>query len=148
LLSAPGTSGGEFKVVLTAVADRDGKFTFNPNLTAGYRLMVKADDLSSPVRTVQVRQDPTITVASDARGTATVTVTGDPARAAQDVRVQQLVGRTWQTVATGELNRSGKFTTTERNLRAGNYSFRAVVAATPSLGILAGTSPAKQVRVK
>ncbi|MFC4064527.1 beta strand repeat-containing protein, partial [Actinoplanes subglobosus] len=148
LLSAPGTSGGEFKVVLTAVADRDGKFAFNPNFTAGYRLMVKADNLTSAVRTVQLRQDPTITVASNARGAATVTVTGDPARGGQDVRVQQLVGRRWETVATGELNKNGKFTTTERNLRAGNHSFRAVVAATPSLGILAGTSPAKQIRVR
>ncbi|MEV4281289.1 Calx-beta domain-containing protein [Actinoplanes xinjiangensis] len=148
LLSAPGTSGGEFKVVLTATADKDGKFSFSPNFTGGYRLMVKADNMTSPVRTVQVRQEPTIALASNARGAVTVTVTGDPARGGQDVRVQQLVARKWQTVATGELNRSGKFTTTERGVRSGNQSFRAVIAATPSLGILGGTSPAKQVRVR
>jgi hypothetical protein len=148
LLSASGTSGGEFKVVLTATADKDGKFSFSPNFTGGYRLMVKADNMTSPVRTVQVRQEPTIALASNARGAVTVTVTGDPARGGQDVRVQQLVARKWRTVATGELNRSGKFTTTERGVRSGNQSFRAVIAATPSLGILAGTSPAKQVRVR
>ncbi|MEU8656403.1 Calx-beta domain-containing protein [Actinoplanes philippinensis] len=148
LLTAPGTSGGEFKVVLTTTADKDGKFSFNPNFNGGYRLQVRADDMTSPVRTVQVRQEPTITLTSNARGTVVATVTGDPARGGQDVKVQHLVGRKWETVATGELNKSGKYTTTEKGLRSGNQSFRAVIAASPSLGILAGTSPAKQVRVK
>ncbi|GIE77808.1 hypothetical protein Aph02nite_37580 [Actinoplanes philippinensis] len=148
LLTAPGTSGGEFRVVLTTTADKDGKFSFNPNLNGGYRLQVKADNMTSPIRTVQVRQEPTITLTSNARGTVVATVTGDPARGGQDVKVQHLVGRKWETVATGELNKSGKYTTTEKGLRPGNQSFRAVIAASPSLGILAGTSPAKQVKVK
>jgi hypothetical protein len=150
LLSAANVTGtGGYRVVLTTEANEDGKFTFNPNFTQGYRLYARATGLVSPVRTVEIRQDPTIKTVSSATGAATITVTGDPAKAGQTVRVQRLTGDEWDTVATGKLGANGTYTTTQRGLRSGrSATFRAVIAATPSLGILAGTSPARSVRVR
>jgi hypothetical protein len=150
LLSAANVTGtGGYRVVLTTEANDDGKFNFNPNFTQGYRLYARASGLVSPVRTVEVRQDPVIKTVSSARGSATITVTGDPQKAGQAVRVQRLTGDEWDTVATGRLGANGTYTTTQRGLRSGrSATFRAVIAATPSLGILAGTSPARSVRVR
>ncbi|MEU4624069.1 Calx-beta domain-containing protein [Actinoplanes sp. NPDC023801] len=150
LLTAANYSGsGGYRVVLTTETGDDGKFSFNPNFTQGYRLYVRASGLVSPVRTVQVRQEPAIRTVSNAAGAATITVTGDPDKAGQTVRVQRLVGGEWDTVATGKLTAAGTYTTTERRLRSGrSATYRAVISATPSLGILAGTSPARSVRVR
>ncbi|MEV0897525.1 Calx-beta domain-containing protein [Actinoplanes sp. NPDC049802] len=149
LLSAPGTSGGTFKVVSTVQADSEGAYSFKPNFTQGYRLQVRADKLTSAVRTVQVRQEPKVTVTSPSRRTARITVTGDPDRKGQNVTVQRQDRGGWDTVAAGRLDGDGEFVTTERSLRSGsNAVYRAVIAATPSLGILAGTSPARTIRVK
>jgi hypothetical protein len=143
------TGTGGYRVVLTTEADDDGKFSFNPNFTQGYRLYARADGLVSPVRTVEVRQEPTITAVSSATGAATITATGDPGKAGQTVRVQRLVSGEWDTVATGKLTAAGTYSTTQRGLRSGrSATFRAVISATPSLGILAGTSPTKSVRVR
>ncbi|BEL12180.1 hypothetical protein Q0Z83_103710 [Actinoplanes sichuanensis] len=150
LLSAPGVTGtGGYRTVLTAEADDDGKFSFNPNFTQGYRVYVRADGLVSPVRTIQVRQDPSIATASPAAGTARITVTGDPDRAGQAVTVQRLNSGDWDTVTTGKLGADGTFTATQRGLRSGRtYTYRAVIAASTSLGILAGTSPTRPVKVR
>jgi hypothetical protein len=55
----------------------------------------------------------------------------------------------WDTVATGRLDDEGTFATTQRRLRSGStQSFRAVVGPAPTLGILAGVTPARQVRIR
>ncbi|MEV6303930.1 Calx-beta domain-containing protein [Actinoplanes sp. NPDC051861] len=149
MLSAPGPSGGTWRVVYTTTADDNGDFSFKPNFTMGYRVQVRSAGLTSPVRVIQVRQEPTVAASSTSRGTASVTVTGDPDRAGQTVTVQRQSGGNWQTVATGRLDSDGTYSTTQRSLRSGStYTFRAVVAATPSLGILAGVSPTRQVRIR
>ncbi|MFC7527429.1 beta strand repeat-containing protein, partial [Actinoplanes sp. GCM10030250] len=149
MLSAPGPSGGTWRVVYTTTADDNGDFTFRPNFTMGYRLMVRSAGLTSPVRLLQIRQEPAMAAASNARGAATVKVTGDPDRQGQPVTVQRQVSGNWQTVATGRLDSGGVFVTVQRGLRSGSsHSFRAVVGATPSQGILAGVSPTRQVRVR
>ncbi|BEL12181.1 hypothetical protein Q0Z83_103720 [Actinoplanes sichuanensis] len=148
LLSAPGVSGGTFKVAATTQADDDGAYSFRPNFTHGYRVQVRAGGLISPVQTIQVRQDPELTAVSNAKGTATLTVSGDPDEPGQKVTIQRQVKGGWDDLEDGKLNASGKYSTTVRSLKAGNNVFRAVIAATPSLGILAGTSPARTVKVK
>ncbi|MEU4157475.1 Calx-beta domain-containing protein [Actinoplanes sp. NPDC026670] len=150
LLSAANVTGtGGYKVVLSTEADDDGKFSFNPNFTQGYRLFVRANALVSPVRTVEVRQDPTITTVSSSAGAATITVTGDPDRAGQTVRIQRLTSGEWDTVATGKLTAAGTFATTQRGLRSGrSVTYRGVISASPALGILAGNSPARTVKVR
>ncbi|BCY14071.1 Calx-beta domain-containing protein [Actinoplanes sp. L3-i22] len=149
LLAAAGTSGGTFRVAQTTTADKEGAFTFAPTLNNGYRLMARADGLTSPVRTVQVRQDPALTATSGAKGAVTLRVSGDPDQPGQDVSVQRLVSGSWKTVEKGALNAAGTFTVTTRGLKSGTtYSFRAVIAATASLGILGGTSASRSVRVR
>ncbi|MEU4624068.1 Calx-beta domain-containing protein [Actinoplanes sp. NPDC023801] len=148
LLTAQGVSGGTFKVAATTTADDDGAYSFRPNFTKGYRVQVRAAGLTSPVRTIQVRQDVELAVASNAKGAATLTVTGDPGEPGQKVTIQRQVKGGWDEIEDGKLGTNGKFTTTVRSLKAGNHVFRAVISATPALGITAGTSPARSVRVK
>ncbi|MEU4157474.1 Calx-beta domain-containing protein [Actinoplanes sp. NPDC026670] len=148
LLSAPGVSGGTFKVVSTVQADDDGAYTFKPNLTQGCRMQTRSGGLTSPVRTIQLRQDPELTGVSSAKGSVTLTVTGNPDEPGQKVTIQEQVRGGWDEVDDGKLNASGKFTTTLKNLKAGNHVYRAVISATPALGITAGTSPARPVKVK
>ncbi|GIE36430.1 hypothetical protein Ait01nite_094750 [Actinoplanes italicus] len=148
LLTAQGVSGGSFKVAATTTADDDGAYSFKPNFTKGYRVQVRAGSLTSPVRTVQVRQDPQLTVVSNAKGAATLTVTGDPDEPGQKVTIQRQVKGGWDEVEDGKLGANGKFSVTVKSLKAGNHVFRAVISATPSLGITAGSSPARSVKVK
>jgi hypothetical protein len=148
LLTAQGVSGGTFKVAATTTADDDGAYSFKPNFTKGYRVQVRAGSLTSPVRTIQVRQDPQLTVVSNAKGAATLTVTGDPDEPGQKVTIQRQVKGGWDEIEDGKLGTNGKFSVTVRSLKAGNHVFRAVISATPALGITAGTSPARSVKVK
>jgi hypothetical protein len=149
LLGAPGPSGGTFRVLATAQSNSDGAYSFSPTFKQGYRIQVRSGKLVSPVRTIQVKQEPDIKVTSPSRRTARITVTGDPARAGQAVTVQQQDGGGWDTVATGRLDEDGEFVTTEGSLRSGrNYAYRASIAATPSAGILAGRSPSRTIRIK
>ncbi|MDI6101312.1 Calx-beta domain-containing protein [Actinoplanes sp. NEAU-A12] len=149
LLSAPGPSGGTFRVVLTTETNSDGAYWFSPTFKQGARVQVRSGKLISPIRTIQVKQEPEIKASSPSRRTVRITVTGDPDRAGQAVTVQQQDGGGWDTVATGRLDEDGKFVTTERALRPGRkYVYRATIAATPSAGILAGRSPSKTIKVK
>jgi hypothetical protein len=148
LLTAQGVSGGTFKVAATTTTDDDGAYSFKPNFTKGYRVQVRAGSLTSPVRTIQVRQDPQLTVVSNAKGAATLTVTGDPDEPGQKVTIQRQVKGGWDEIEDGKLGTNGKFSVTVRSLKAGNHVFRAVISATPALGITAGTSPARSVKVK
>ncbi|MBB2942594.1 hypothetical protein FB565_002307 [Actinoplanes lutulentus] len=149
LLGAPGLTGNTWRVISTTEADTDGAYSFRPNFTQGYRLAVRADDLVSATRIVQIAQQPVLAATSTAKGVVSLTVTGDPDKAGQAVTVQRLNSGDWDPVATGKLNADGTFTATQRSLRSGtSYSYRAVIAATASLGILAGTSPARSVRVR
>jgi hypothetical protein len=150
LLTAAGATGsGGYRVVLTTEAGDDGTFSFNPNFTQGYRLYARSGGLVSPVRTVQVRQDPEISLTATTAGTVRVTVTGDPARPGPKATVQRLVSGRWTAVASGNLGVSGTFTATVRGLRSDrNHRFRAVIAAAPALGTLAGTSPARTIRAR
>ncbi|GAA4930064.1 Calx-beta domain-containing protein [Actinoplanes utahensis] len=149
LLSAGGASGGTFKVIGSTVADDDGAYSFEPNIGIGVRFQTRAAGLSSPVRAVQIRQEPVVTVVSGARGQATVTVVGDPDEGGQTVRVQRRIRGEWREVDDGRLGPRGRFATTVRGLTSGGTAvFRAVITATPSLGILAGASAARTVKVK
>lgn len=149
LLSAGGVAGGTLKVIGSTVADDDGAYAFQPNIGIGIRFQTRAAGLSSPVRTVQVRQEPTVTAVSNARGQVTVTVVGDPDEGGQTVRVQRQVRGEWREVDDGRLGPKGRFATTVRGLTpGGNAVFRAVISATPSLGILAGASAARTVKVR
>ncbi|GAA4590817.1 hypothetical protein BJY16_000071 [Actinoplanes octamycinicus] len=149
LLTAAGTTGGSFRTVLTAKADDDGVYQFTPNFTLGYRVMARANGLSSPIRTVQVKQDPALVVVSSSKRTVTLSVKGDPDEPDQRVIIQQKVSGEWREADTGELNGAGKFTTTLKSLKSGStYVYRAVIASTPSLGVLSGASDPVTVKVK
>ncbi|MFD1370191.1 Calx-beta domain-containing protein [Actinoplanes sichuanensis] len=149
LLGAPGSSGGTFRVLLSTETNSDGAYSFSPTFKQGYRVQVRSGKLTSPIRIIQVKQDPDIKVSSPSRRTARITVTGDPAREGQAVTVQQQDGGGWETVATGRLDEDGTFVTTEGSLRSGrNYVYRATVAAVPAAGILAGRTASKTIKVK
>ncbi|BCJ42044.1 hypothetical protein GCM10010168_65800 [Actinoplanes ianthinogenes] len=147
LLSAVGTSGGSFRTVLTTKADDDGAYQFTPNFALGYRVMTRANGLTSPVRTVQVKQDPTLTVVS-AKRNVTFSVKGDPDEPGQRVIIQRQVSGDWREADTGELNGAGKFTTTLKSLKPGTYVFRAVIASSPSIGVVSGASDSVTVKIK
>ncbi|WP_083998533.1 Calx-beta domain-containing protein [Actinoplanes utahensis] len=149
LLSAGGVAGGTFKVIGTTVADDDGAYTFQPTIGIGVRFQTRAAGLSSPVRVVRIRQEPSLTAVSNARGQVTLTVAGDPDEGGQTVRVQRRIRGEWREVDDGRLGPRGRFATTVRGLTSGGTAvFRAVITATPSLGILAGTSASRTVKVK
>jgi hypothetical protein len=150
LLTAAGSSGGAFTVAATTTADATGAFSFRRTLDMGYRLQARADGLSSPVRTVLMRQSPTLTGGSTAKSTATLTVTGSPRLAGLVAQIQRPnASGVWTTVATGPLNSSGTFSATVRGLTSGaSYSFRAVIVASAVRGTLIGASAARPIRVR
>ncbi|GAA2695826.1 Calx-beta domain-containing protein [Actinoplanes palleronii] len=149
LLRAVGTSGGSFREAMTTTADDDGVYRFTLTFALGYRVMTRANKLTSPVRTVSVKQDPTLVVVSSSKGTVTMAVRGDPDEPGQRVIIQRRVSGEWREVDTGELNRAGKYTTTLRSLKSGGtYVYRAVIASTPSIGVLSGASDPETVKVK
>ncbi|MEV6299574.1 Calx-beta domain-containing protein [Actinoplanes sp. NPDC051861] len=148
LYGAPGLSGGTFKLLDDSTADNAGKFTLRASLSQGYRLRVRADGLNSAAEIVRIRQDASLAAASTVRGTVTLTVTGDPDIAGQTVTVQESVDGEWETVSTGKLAATGRYSTTLRNLRSRSaHTYRATIAATPARGILADTTPNRTIRV-
>ena len=110
---------------------------------------MRADGLLSPIRVVQIAENPALVVTSTVVGTVAVTVTGDPKIPGAAVQVQRAVTGGWSTVATGTLSNTGVFTTTLKGLpSAAVYSYRATVAATPAKGVLAGNSATKPVTIR
>jgi hypothetical protein len=150
LWAAPVSSPDSFALVGVTNADSVGAYSFAKTISVGTIYYTKANTVSSPKRTIQVVQVPTIAGSSTAKGAATLTVTGNPAAAGQNVTIQRYLGdNAWTNIATGKLGTAGTFATTNKGLKSGStYTFRAVVASTPGLGILGGTTDRRLVTIR
>jgi hypothetical protein len=150
LFVAPGSTGGTFTAVATATADTSGAFSFRRTLDLGYRLQVRANGLLSPIRTVQMRQSPTLTGGSTTKGTATLTVTGNPKVAGLVAQIQRTsTTGVWTTVATGTLTAAGTYSATVRGLTTGaTYNFRAIIVANAAKGTLNGVSVERPIKIR
>ncbi|GAA3351829.1 hypothetical protein GCM10020358_82990 [Amorphoplanes nipponensis] len=139
------------KLGSTTVAS-NGMFSFLRGLnTFGMDFKAAIGDMESdPVR-VLVREDPDITVASNAKGSVTITVTGDPKVAGLTAKVLQAkTGGGWMTAASGKLSSAGTYTRTITGLTSGkSYTFKAQVLGNTERGIATNySSYSKNVRVK
>jgi hypothetical protein len=151
LYAAPLSSPTNYTVVQTTSTNSTGEYAFSRNIGVGYNFYTVADDTQSPVRTVRLSQNPTLTGGSTVRGTIVLTLTANPKAAGQTVLIQRLnANNTWTTVTTGKTTSAGTFAVTYRGgLRSGTfYTHRAVMPATPSLGILGGTSAVRRIGVR
>ncbi len=148
LWAAPVAAPTRWAAVQSMTAGATGAYSFTSTLTdGGYLFKVVANGRTSPVRTVQVQAAPSVTVVSTARGTATVTATGNPKIAGLTVVLErQNANGTWTTVSTGRLTSAGTYGLTLRGLTSkAAYTYRATVLANPTVGILAGASSPRRV---
>jgi hypothetical protein len=133
------------------MADSDGDFSFNATLTkTGIVFAATSGDESSDEVTVWLRALPTLTGGSTAKGSATLTVTGNPKLNGQTVTIQRAnANGTWSTVGGGKLNSSGMWSGTVKNLKSGSYvTFRAWAAGNGDVGLLSGTSATKRIGIR
>jgi hypothetical protein len=147
LYVAQGSSGGSFTAGTTATADSSGAFSIRRYFDLGYRVQVRANGLSSATQTVLMRQSPTLTGGSTARGTVTLTVTANPKAAGLVAQIQRAnANGTWTTVSTGTVNSAGSYSGTVRGLTPGaSYTFRGVIVANAAKGTLIGASAARRI---
>jgi len=150
LFLAPGSSGGSFAMVATMLADSSGNYSFRRFFDIGYQVQVRADDQSSPIRTVSMRSSASLTGGSTVKGAVALTVSALPKVAGQVVQIQRAnTGGTWTTVATGTINSAGTYAATLRGLTSGAfYTYRAIVLATPAKGILTSSSTPRRIGVR
>ncbi|MGW4940062.1 Calx-beta domain-containing protein [Actinoplanes sp. NPDC004185] len=138
--------------ITSTTAGSDGMFSFSVGLNT-YGMDFKAavgSKQSDPVR-VLVREDPDISVVSNAKGSVTVTVTGDPKVAGLTAKVLQAkTGGGWITAATGKLSSAGTYTRTITGLTSGkSYTFKAQVLGNTERGVAGNYSAySKNVKVK
>jgi hypothetical protein len=150
LWAAPVATPTTFTAVQTTNADANGDFTFTRTFEAGFNLYATSNDMVSPTRNLRITQAPVLTGGSTAKGSVTVTVTGNPKTAGQTAQLQRAgTGGVWTTVASGVLSSTGVFSATLTGLTSGSsITYRAVILATTSKGILAGTSASKVIGVR
>jgi hypothetical protein len=133
------------------MADSDGDFSFNATLTkTGIVFAATSGGESSDEVTVWLRALPTLTGGSTAKGSASLTVTGNPKLNGQTVTIQRAnANGTWSTVGGGKLNSSGMWSGTVKNLKSGSYvTFRAWAAGNGDVGLLSGTSATKRIGIR
>jgi hypothetical protein len=129
-------------------ADSNGDFAFSRRLTSvGVKYAAGVGAARSDEVTVMIKQDPDLTGGSTVKATINLTATGNPKTAGQLVTFQVVNSRgTWSPIGTDHIDASGTATATIKNLRSGStYPFRAVVSATPSMGILGGISGTRRI---
>lgn len=148
LLATP-VGGGEPSVVAETYANPVGQYTFTRTISVGYQVAVVSGSLTSAVKTIWVRHDPSLSADSTRRGTATLRVTGDPKLANLTVVLQRAnANGTWSTVGTGRTNSAGAYTRTITGLRSGSrYTFRAGIVGNENKGLLSGYSAGRRVTV-
>jgi hypothetical protein len=134
-------------------ADEDGNFSFIGHLTTtGVRFAasISGGDVVSDTVTVNVKEDPAFTARSSSKGTATLTVTGDPKVRGLAVRVLRANSNgTWTTVGTGILNADGKFTKMLTGLKSGSSKlFKATVYGNGDVGLMTNTSKSARVTIR
>jgi hypothetical protein len=150
LWSAPGTSGNNFNVVAYTTADVNGNYSFTRTLATGYRVYTRANNLTSPIRTLRIKHDPVLTGGSTAKGTVALTVTGDPKLSGLAVQIQRRnTNGTWTTVASGKTASNGQFKKTLTKLRSGTaITYRAYIAGDTAAGLLSGVSDSKRIGIR
>ncbi|HVM19488.1 MAG TPA: hypothetical protein VM307_05975, partial [Egibacteraceae bacterium] len=139
---ATGKTSAKGVVTLTHVARRNGQYALRFG-GAGTDVGV-----TSPVRTVKVRQVVTATLSKSrvAPGTE-VTVSGSvtPASKGHTVKLQQRTKKGWKEIASQKLAKKGTFAFTVKPAAKGSYEYRVNSPATKTHA--AATSPARTLKV-
>ena len=132
-------------------ADEDGNFSFVGKLsTVGVKFAASTGDMVSDTVTVNLKEDPDFTARSSSKGSATLTVVGDPKVRGLAVRVLRANSNgTWTTVGTGILNADGKYTRTLTGLKSGSSKlYKATVYGNGDVGLLTNTSHSARVTIR
>lgn len=135
----------------TITANASGAYSFFPQFTTtGWWFRTTVGDQQSNAIKVNLKEDPDFSVRSSSKGTATLTVVGDPKVRGLAVRVMRANSNgTWSTVGTGILNSSGVYSKTLTGLKSGaSYLYRATVYGDGDVGLLTNTSASARVRVR
>ncbi|GGQ55886.1 Calx-beta domain-containing protein [Couchioplanes azureus] len=128
-----------------------GAYEFHPEFTTtGWWFRTTVGDAQSNTIKVNLKQSPDFFARSSSRGTATLSVFGDPRVAGLSVRLLRANrGGTWSTVASGTLDANGKFVKTLTGLRSGSsVYFKALVLGDGDVGMLTNYSNGARVTVR
>ncbi|OJF10172.1 Calx-beta domain-containing protein [Couchioplanes caeruleus] len=143
---------GTWEPLGTVTADAStGFYSFLPEFTTtGWWFRTTVGDTMSNTIKVNLKQSPDFFVRSSSRGTATLSVFGDPRVAGLSVRLLRAkTGGGWSTVASGTLDANGKFVKTLTGLRSGSsIYFKALVFGDSDVGLLTNYSNGARVTVR
>ncbi len=148
LWAAPMSTPTLYTMVQSMTAGTNGAYSFTRTLTdGGYNFKVVVNGRTSAIRGVQLQAAPAIAAVSGAKGTVTLTATGNPRTAGQTVALERLnANGTWTTVSTGKLTSAGTYSLVLRGLTSkAAYTYRATVLTNTTLGIIGGASSARRV---
>lgn len=135
----------------TTTANSSGAYSFFPRFTTtGWWFRTAVGDQQSNAIKVYLKQDPDFYVRSSSKGTATLSVFGDPRVAGLSVRLLRANSDgTWSTVGTGRLNSEGKYIRTLTKLKSGkSYLYKATVYGDGDVGMLTNTSKSARVTIR
>jgi hypothetical protein len=141
----------EWEELGTTTANGQGGYEFFPKFTTtGWWFRVSDGENESDAIKVNIKQDPDFYVRSSSKGTATLSVFGDPRVAGLSVRLLRANrDGSWSTVGTGKLDANGKFVRTLTGLRSGSsYLYKATVYGDGDVGMLTNTSKSARVTVR
>ncbi|MEU4688211.1 Calx-beta domain-containing protein [Actinoplanes sp. NPDC023714] len=148
LWGAPFGAEGPAVKLKSVTANSTGAYTFTHAITQGFIFQVAVGDMKSKELAVRVMQTPVLTATSPSRGNFTVTVTGNPKGAGQDILVQSWVSGAWKTVYKGKTGTNGVYSINKKLTSGKSLTFRAFVAGNTGVGVLGGWSVSKKVTVK
>ncbi|BBH63983.1 hypothetical protein ACTI_06680 [Actinoplanes sp. OR16] len=148
LWGAPFGSDAKPAKIKSVVANSSGAYTFTHKISQGFIFQTSVGELVSKQLAVRVTQVPALTATSPSKGNFTVTVTGNPKAAGQDILVQSWVSGEWKTVYKGKTAGNGVYSISKKLTSGKSLTFRAFVAGDTGVGILGGWSASKKVTVK
>ncbi|BAL91836.1 hypothetical protein AMIS_66160 [Actinoplanes missouriensis 431] len=148
LWGVPFGSDEEPKRLKATTANASGQYSLTHWIGQGYIFHTRVGDLKSKEIAVRVKQNPVFTLTSPSKGSFTVTVTGNPKAAGQDIMVQSYVSGAWKTVYKGKTGSNGVYTRTVKLDSGKALTMRGFVAGDTGMGLLGNYSTAKKVTVK
>jgi hypothetical protein len=140
--------GSDLDYITMVTADHSGNYSYSRSISTGYKFATQSESLNSAIVTVQVEQDPAFTATSTAKGTVSLSVTGNPKGGGQKVTVQKLVNGKWTNAWTGTTTGMNPWKTTVKVAGGTKLTLRASIAGNAAQGILIGYSDSKVVTVK
>ncbi|BCJ55181.1 hypothetical protein Asp14428_66560 [Actinoplanes sp. NBRC 14428] len=135
----------------TTTANDTGAYSFFPKFTTtGWHFRTTVGEQQSNAITVYLKEDPDFYARSSSRGTAVLSVFGDPRVAGLSVRILRANSNgTWSTVGLGQLDANGKYVRTLTGLRSGaSYLYKATVYGDGDVGLMTNTSKSLRIRIR